>query len=108
MSSKAEPVVLTHYSLRKQESIETYFHEWKSIHQSQTQTNGSGNETDEELQEKEEQGKSAVANKQMSSDHLSRNYIACCSTNAGASQLAKLQRSSCKLFSASLHAAAAI
>ena len=62
MSNKSEPaVVLKSYSVRKQDSIETYFHEWQSIHQSQIHTNGSGNETDDELQEKEEQGKEIPA-----------------------------------------------
>lgn len=59
MSDKPETaVVLTSYSVRKQDSIETYFHEWKSIQdQSQTHTNCNGNETDDEIQEKDEQGK---------------------------------------------------
>lgn len=57
MSTKSEPaVVLTSYSVKKHDSIDTYFHEWQSIHQSQTHTNGSGNEADDELQEKEEHG----------------------------------------------------
>lgn len=56
MSNKSSnPVILTSFTRHKQESIETYFHEWQSIHQSQ-QNNSNSQETDDDLQEKDDQG----------------------------------------------------
>ena len=48
----SEPI-LKSYTVKKQDSIDTFLHEWQSIRQSQQEATG---ETDDELQEKEEQG----------------------------------------------------
>ncbi len=56
MSSKSEPpVVLTSYSIKKEDSIDAYFHECQSFHQ---HAGSSGSETDDEVLEsdKDEQG----------------------------------------------------
>lgn len=54
------PVTLTSYSIKRQDSIDTYFHEWQSIRQHsihQTHSNGNSNENDDEI----ELGKSTLA-----------------------------------------------
>lgn len=46
-------VTLTSYSLKRQDSIDTYFHEWQSIRQHsihQVQSNENSNENDDEIE----------------------------------------------------------
>ena len=54
-SSKSEGnVVLKSYSSKKQDSIDAFFHEWQSIHQSQANSsNANGNGSDDDVQEQD-------------------------------------------------------
>ena len=63
MSSKSEcNVVLKSYSSKKQDSIDAFFHEWQSIHQSQAanSSNANGNGSDEDVQEQDPEREQGV------------------------------------------------